>query len=171
MRALLLPLLLLLPLGARGGELPQEFQVKANYLVALPMFVDFPVSTQKSPAFTLGLVGETPLAEALGAMKGKQVKNRPLAIRLVRELQDLEDCQVLFIASSEHYRLQVLLAGAGNRGILTISDMRDFVRMGGMVGLVTVNHKITFELNQGAARGAGLSFGTQLLKLASDVSR
>jgi hypothetical protein len=32
-----------------------------------------------------------------------------------------------------------------------------------------VNNKVTFELNQTAARGAALSFGTQLLKLASDV--
>ncbi|NVN90345.1 MAG: YfiR family protein [Desulfuromonadales bacterium] len=154
-----------------GDDVPQEFWVKANYLLNLPLFVELPKKEQSCASFSICLIGDTPLEGVLESLKGKRVKKRPLEIRLVTDISQMECCQVLFVASSERYRLQPLLAEAARRGILTISDMRDFVRQGGMIGLVTVNNRITYELNQSAARRASISFDTQLLKLANDVSR
>lgn len=87
-----------------------------------------------------------------------------------REPDRMSCCQMLFIASSEQYRVQKLLAWANQRGILTISDMRGFMKQGGMITLVQINNRISFDLNQAAASSASISFGTQLLRLANDVS-
>lgn len=156
---------------ALGDDAPQVYRVKANYLINLPLFAELPSRGQSCSAFTICLIGDTPLDTLLDTMKGKQIKKRPLVIRAVTDISEMECCQVLFIASTERYRLQPLLAEAARRGILTISDMRDFVRQGGMIGLVTVNNRITYELNQSAAHRASISFDTQLLKLANDVTR
>ncbi len=152
-----------------AADFPQEYRVKANYLLNMPIFVTYPASAGRCSTFVIGLIGNTPLDEVLETSRGKIIKGRPLEVRRIRSLDQLGCCQVLFIASSERYRLASLLAEANRRGILTISDMRDFSRQGGMVQLVTLNNRITFDLNQGAARKAAISFGTQLLKLANDI--
>ena len=85
------------------------------------------------------------------------------------KLNQADSCQMLFIASSERNRLQPLLAEAHRRGILTISDMRDFARLGGMISLLTIDNRITFDLNLAAASKASISFSTHLLKLAHDI--
>jgi hypothetical protein len=152
------------------AETPQEFKVKAGYLLNIPMFADWPPSAASCSSFTIGVLGETPLHDALETMKGKRIKNRPVVILAVHDIPQTDCCQVLFIAASERFRLQRLLPEAHRRGIMTISDMRDFVKLGGMVALVTINNRITFDLNLAAARSAAISFSSQLLKLANDVS-
>ena len=76
---------------------------------------------------------------------------------------------MLFIASSERHRLQTLLPEAHRRGILTISDMRDFARLGGMISLLVVDNRIIFDLNLSTANKASISFSSHLLKLARDI--
>jgi len=163
--------LLVFPVVAQAAdEQPLEYRVKANYLLTLPLFVELPPHPSGCSSFTICTIGDTPLADLLDASKGKRIKGRPLAVARVHEPDRMGCCQVLFIASSEQYRLQKLLAVANRRGILTVSDMRGFVKQGGMINLVLVNNKISFDLNQAVARSAFISFGTQLLRLANDVS-
>ncbi len=157
--------------SAIAAEVPQEYRVKAGYLLNIPIFADQP-PTPDCRAFTVCIIGDTPLGGVLqGMATNKRIKTRPVTTKTIVEASQMECCQVLFIASSERYRLQRLLAEAHRRGIITISDMRDFTKLGGMVSLVTINNKIGFDLNLTAGRSASVSFSSQLLKLANDVIR
>jgi hypothetical protein len=156
------------PSGHAGG-VPQEYLVKAKYLVNIPTYVELPPQALKGDTYTICLAGDTPLAGVLEPFAGKLVLNRPLAIKAVEETGQLERCQMLFIASSERHRLQTLLPEAQRRGILTISDMRYFTRLGGMISLQTVENRVSFEINLSAAKKASISFSSQLLKLARDI--
>ena len=153
----------------QGDEVPQEYLVKAKYLLNMPLYTEVPSQATNGTSYTICLIGDTPLENILSSSKGKLIKNRPLAIRRVEDLGQMESCQMLFIASSERHRLQTLLPEAHRRGILTISDMRDFARLGGMISLLTVNNRVTFDLNRSAATKASITFSTHLLKLARDV--
>jgi len=150
-------------------NVPQEYQVKAKYLFNIPLFTEMPPQAKNSPYYTICLIGDTPLESIIVSSKGKLIKNRPLAVRRIEKLNQSDSCQMLFIASSERNRLQPLLAEAHRRGILTISDMRDFARLGGMISLLTIDNRITFDLNLAAASKASISFSTHLLKLAHDI--
>ncbi len=150
-------------------EVPQEYVVKAKYLLNIPLFTEVSAKTKVGQFYTIGLIGDTPLASVLASSSGKIVKNCPLAILKVTELRQIGSCQMLFIASSERNRLQALLREAHSCGIVTISDMRDFARLGGMINLLIVDGRITFDLNRSAASHASISFSTHLLKLARDV--
>lgn len=172
MRSLAIMLLIILPSAVASGEgdnVPQEYLVKAKYLLNIPLFTEMPSQKKSATSYTICMVGGTPLETILAPSEGKQIKSRPLAIRRVEDLSQLDSCQVIFIAASERYRLQQLLPAAHRVGIMTISDMRDFTKLGGMVSLVSVNNRITYDLNLVAARSAGISFSTQILKLANDV--
>ncbi|MEI6305566.1 MAG: YfiR family protein [Deltaproteobacteria bacterium] len=165
----LMILSLALAAGTCVAETPQEFKVKASYLLNIPKFADWPSSSAGYPTFKVCIIGETPLRDVLEEMKGRKIKNRPVAIVTIQEITQSEGCQVLFIAVSERYRLQRLLPEAHRLGIMTISDIRDFTKHGGMVSLLSINNKITYDLNLVSARSAGISFSSQILKLANDV--
>ena len=148
----------------------QEFTVKAGLLMNISMFTEWPPATDGYSSFTIGVIGDTPIYDILETMSKKRIKNRPVVIRRLTDLSQSSGFQVLFIAASERYRLQQLLPEAHRRGIMTISDMRNFTKLGGAVSLVTVNERITFELNLAAARTAKVSFSSQLLRLANDIT-
>jgi hypothetical protein len=154
----------------QGNDVPQEYLVKAKYLLNIPLFTEMPSQAKKNTSYTICLIGDTPLESVLGLSKGKLIKNRPLSIRKVADIGQVDSsCQMLFIASSERHRLQTLLPEAHRRGILTISDMRDFARLGGIVSLLTVDNRVTFDLNLSSAGKASISFSSHLLKLAHDI--
>jgi hypothetical protein len=75
----------------------------------------------------------------------------------------------MFIAASKRYRLQLLLPGAHRLRIMTIRDMHDFSIPGGMVSLVFVNNRITFDLSMVSGRSVAILFSSQFLKLANDI--
>ena len=160
--------LLACPLFA--GDAPTEFRVKANYLLSIPMFAEWSASTEHCFTFAVCLIGDSGLRQPLEAIKNRRIKNRDVEVRSINSINELECCQVLFIGTSEKYRLQTLLTEAHRRHIMTISDIRDFTRAGGMVSLVQANNRIGYQLNLSAARGASISFSSQLMKLANDLS-
>ena len=173
LRLLTILLLIFLPptvsLG-HGEAVPQEYLVKAKYLLNMPLFTEMPPQAKRGTGYTICLIGDTPLESVLETSRGSLINNRPLVIRKINDLSQMDSCQMLFIASSERHRLQTLLPETQRRGILTISDMRDFARLGGIISLLTVDNRITFDLNRSAARSASISFSSHLLKLAHDIT-
>jgi hypothetical protein len=151
------------------AETPQEFKVKAGYLLNIPKFADWPSSASGYPSFKICVVGDTPIYDVLELMKGQRIKNHPVEILKIQEITQADSCHVLFIASSERYRLQRLLPEAHRLGVMTVSDMRDFSKLGGIVSLISVNNRITYDLNRVSARSAAITFSSQILKLANDI--
>lgn len=153
----------------QADDMPQEYLVKAKYLLNMPLFTEMPAQTKNGSTYTICLMGDTPLENVLSASNGKLIKNRPLVVRKVEDLSEVDNCQMLFIAASERHRLQTLLSEAHRRGILTVSDMRNFARLGGMISLLTVDNRVTFDLNRSVANKVSIFFSSQLLKLAHDI--
>jgi hypothetical protein len=153
--------------SGQGAE-PNEFLVKSKYLLNIPLFTEVN-SKSDNTSYTICLIGDTPLESILASSKGIGIKNLPLAVRKVEEPGQVGSCQMLFIASSERYRLQTLLSEAHSQGIITIGDMRDFARLGGMIGLMTIDNRVAFDLNLSAAGKASVSFSSHVLKLARDI--
>lgn len=172
LRVLFILLLSILVSGlsfGQEGDVPQEYLVKAKYLLNIPLFTEMPPQAKNGTAYTICLMGDTSLENVLSSSRGRQIKNLPLTVRRIEEVSQAGSCQMLFIASSERHRLQTILPEAQRRGILTVSDMRDFTRQGGMLNLLTINNRVTFDLNLAAANKASISFSSHLLKLARDV--
>lgn len=146
-----------------------EYKVKAGYVFNIPAFAEWPKNAGFCEAFTICVVGESPIFDILSSSQKKVVKNLPVVVERVEEVTEKTCCQVLFIAASERYRLQKLLPAAHEKGIMTVSDIEDFENLGGMVSLVTRGDRVIYNLNLTAARKADISFSSQLLKLANGV--
>jgi hypothetical protein len=148
-----------------------EDAVKTAFLYNFAKFVDWPAESFKSEAspFVLGILGADPFGSTLETLKDKTVKGRKLIIRKLSRLENFEDCQALFISGSEKGNLRTILALLKNHTILTVSDIDRFAQQGGMIGLIKIEGKISFEVNIETVQHSRLKFSSQLLKLAKIV--
>lgn len=143
-----------------------EYQVKAGFICNFIKYVEWPPSKDNGP-LSICILGKTPSDDAFDSMKGRTVRNRVIAVRRIGTMEELGDCEVLFISASQKRNLPHILAALEGRGVLTVSDMKRFVDSGGMIGFVTHGENLRFEINLKAATRAGLRLSSQLLKLAS----
>jgi hypothetical protein len=149
---------------------PGEYQVKAAYLYNFGKFVEWPATVAKDESFTICVLGDDPFGAALDAtLAGEAIDSQKLVARRITNARDAAGCRILFISSSESGRIKEILTAVDKSGVLTVSDMLDFTSNGGMIQFVLKENKVRFEVNLAAGEKAGLTFSSQLLKVATDV--
>jgi hypothetical protein len=170
----LLMLALLGAADARAAAPSREYQLKAIFLFNFSQFVAWPSGSLgggQSP-FVVGVLGDDPFGDYLDAtVVGERVGTHPMVVRRYGSVDDIGDCQVLFISGSEAGRLGRIIARLGGRKILTVGDTEGFCRMGGMVRFVTEQGRIRLRIDVEAARSAGLTISSKLLRAAAIVTR
>ncbi|RUQ34056.1 MAG: YfiR family protein [Candidatus Competibacteraceae bacterium] len=147
-----------------------EYAVKAAYLYNFAKFIEWPPGAFASTDAPLWIciVGDNPFGNALAALYGKTVEKHPVAMRPI-STEGFDQCHIVFIGHIEAGSFKTLLAKLRRLPILTVSDISDFARTGGMIGLVETDQHIRFDINLTATRQAGLKLSSQLLKLATIV--
>lgn len=146
----------------------RELLLKAAFLYNFAKFVEWPAAAYASPGapLTICVHSREALAVIAEAMQGKTVGNRPVNVVDARAPTPPASCHVAFIGADE---TGSYAPNAKSPHALTVSDRDRFARTAGMVGLVTVDNKIRFEVNLKSARAAGLRIQAALLRLATDV--
>ena len=157
--------------SAAVPALAQEYRIKATYLYKFAHFVEWPGNSGQNgnTPFTICVIGKHDLIKTLEEFAGKSVKKRNLLIRQARTIDEIANCQVLFISPAERMQLTEILTAAEKQHILTVSDMQGFAQAGGIIHLVNLEDKIRFDINIKAAKQGGLVISSQLLQLAHDV--
>jgi hypothetical protein len=109
------------------------------------------------------------LSGRLDSLNGRLVLGRTVRVRAPVRPGDWHDCQVLFLDGSDRTIPADDLRALAQAPVLTISDSPGFVKAGGMIGMKLRADRVRFDINQAAARRAGLTLSSQLLKLADEV--
>jgi hypothetical protein len=164
-----------LPGHARGQEaLPSEYQMKAAYLYNFAKFVEWPPATfpaTNSP-LVIGVLGEDPFDGSLDStVQNKKIDGHPLLVRRLKTAAEAKSCQVLFINSAEKKRWPEISAALAGASVLTVSENWDrFTDQGGMIELFMENKRVNFDINNEAAKQAGLKISSKLLQLRKKPS-
>ena len=159
--------------AARGAEAPSEYQVKAVFVYNFSHFVDWPPQAFSAPdqPFVIGILGDDPFGTRVDeAVRGEQIDRHPLLVRRFGSIGDIGDCQILYIGRSERARLPQILAALNHRSMLTVSDLDGSSQRGVMMEFLTENNRIRLRINVDAARAAGLTISSKLLRPAEIVS-
>lgn len=166
----------LLTLGVTSntlGEAPTEYQVKAVFLFNFAQFVEWPSAAfadARAP-LVIGVVGEDPFGPYLDeVIRGETVRGRSLSVRRYQGSEELGGCHILFISSSESARLAQILASLGDRPILTVGDTEGYAMRGVMIRLISAQNRIRMRINANAAKTAGLTISSKLLRPAEIVT-
>ncbi len=150
---------------------PTESQVKAAYLFNFGKFVRWQPDREASPdSFAICILGKDPFGETLDStVEGESLDGRKITVRRLAGLQAATGCDILFIGSSEEDRLAAILAAVRHQVALTVSDIPHFAERGGMIGFVTQQNRIRFEVNRSSAEESHLLLSSELLKVAAKV--
>lgn len=158
--------------GQEGESKVPEYAVKAALLYKFFRFLTWPEdpSSDEATGFAIGLLGKDPFGSTLDdTVAGKTVQNRAIEIVRSEKLEDLLECPVIFICSSESAQLDAILKDTRNSAILTVGDTEGFAEKGVMMNLVLRDKKVKFQVNYAAMREAGIDVDAQLLRLAELV--
>jgi len=152
---------------------PTEYQVKAAYLYNFGKFVEWPTGvTASESSFNICVLGQDPFSSTFGTtIAGESIKGKNVLIKRIPRAQDAVGCHILFVSSSEEARLKEILAALDKTSVLTVSDMPQFTRRGGMIQFVTEANRVRFEVNLTNAERTGLTLSSQLLKVAISVRK
>lgn len=151
---------------------PTTSQVEAVFLFNFSQFVDWPPQAFPEPdsPIVIGVLGSDPFDGTLDdVVRGEMVKGRPLVVRRFQHIEQLTDCHILFISRSERPRLEPIVQMLKGRSILTVSDLDEFANDGGIIGFVLMDNKIRLRVNLEAAKEAGLTLSSKLLRPAQIV--
>jgi len=165
------PLLAASVLSAEESQ-PSEYQLKAVFLYNFAKFVEWPPEAfaSRTAPFTIGVVGQNPFGDELErTVRDKGLSGHPFAIKHLRSLSEVSKCQILFICASERKRLAEILKAASVRNVLTVAETDRFLQAGGMIRLVMEGNKVRFDINDEAAKSAGLRISSKLLSVARHV--
>lgn len=150
-------------------SVPTEHQIKAAFLFNFAKFVEWPARSDvpADAPIIVGVLGDNVFHDDLAnALNGKNVNNHPLHFQQYDSLSDATNCQILFISPSEQSHFAKIIRQLNNAAILTVSETDHFTEDGGMINFVIVEKKVRFQINNDAAKKAGLTISSKLLSLA-----
>ena len=158
--------------GAAGANDGMDTEaLKLSYLAKLPKFIEWPADAlpADAPAFTLCVLGDESLAAIAKQLGQQHAQQRAFNVVDGRRVGSLGQCHILYVGSSEEWRSGSVLATVQPRPILTISDIQDFAKQGGIIEFVEQDRHVKFEINISAANKAGLHVNSKLAELAVKI--
>ena len=160
--------------AAPTGTTPsREYQVKAVFLFNFTQFIEWPADafTRADAPLVIGILGEDPFGTYLEeTVRGEKANGRPLTVERYRNIQEIGNCQVLFISRSEAERLERIFASLSGKPVLTVGDVEGFARRGGMIRFAMTGGKVGLSINLDAAKAARLTISSKLLRPAKIVT-
>lgn len=150
---------------------PQEYQVKAVFLLNFTKFVEWPTaeSAAADAPISICILGDDPFGHTLDQIvAGEVVNGRKLVVQRIQASQP-KSCEVLFVSQSEK-EIPKILEDLPS-GVLTVGEGESFLRAGGMIAFVLENRRVRFDINQSAARNAKLKISSKLLSVARSVEK
>lgn len=144
-----------------------EDEVKAAFIFNFARFVEWP-ETKNSEELVVGYLGTRPLSGNLELLNGRKINDRKINVKPFVEAEAAQ-YDIVFISAVEFGKKPEAIYLFNERQTLTVSDAPDFIRSGGIIGLIIVDKKVRFEINQATALAEGLKISSQLLSLARRV--
>jgi hypothetical protein len=138
--------------------------VKAAMVFNFIRFSTLPVASEK---INLCVSASYPGVAQLRALQGKSVGNSFVHVEVVGDLATCEPtrCQVA-VYHELSPKEAANLAGMTKRGVLTIGQDPAFVERGGVIRFFNESNKVRFEIDNTAARAAGINISSKVLALA-----
>lgn len=156
--------------GQAAAQERPEHELKMGWLFNIFKSTDWPpgANTPNTP-LKLGILGEDPFGdELLNGLRRQKVKDRPIAIQRYASVQEARACHALFISASEKDNLQAILDQLKDTSVLTVGEVDDFTRLGGIISL-TVRAKQKFEYSKRAYERSKLKIDSRILVCGRSV--
>lgn len=162
--------------GMAGSVTAQENvgQVKSLFLYNFANFVRWPPEAFATTGDKLRICiyGQAELGTFLDQVNGTRIRDKILDLLRTSSEKDIESgCQVLFVGADKMSLLPQLTSSSKHIYVLSVSDVENFAREGGVISIVRTSDKVSFEVNLDVAISRGLLISSDLLSMARIVGR
>jgi hypothetical protein len=167
-------LVLGVPQSVRPQSTADEYQVKAAFLFHFAQLVEWPADAPNAgdQSITLCILADEPrLQELQGTLEGKLVGTRVLHVHLLSTQNAVQGCNILFLSRDEVRHQAAILKSLQGQPVLTVGETGNFLSDGGMIQLHLEKDKVRFDINAGVADLSHIRISSQLLLLATSVTR
>src|SRR5207244_7055747 len=98
-------------------------------------------------AFNVCVLGQDPFGADLdAAVAGETIGGAHVMAKRISRPQDAVDCRILFISSSEASQWKEILAALRTLSVLTVSDIPQFARRGGIIHFLFHDNRVLFDI-------------------------
>jgi hypothetical protein len=170
-RLLTLLLVLCAPTAVLGQDVT-EVRLKSAFIFNFVKFTQWPSDTLPAGAMiTACVVGDPAVGTGLAhTVKGRQLDGRTIAVSIVPPEGPLPaSCHLLYVSGLPDRRVAEIVTALRAAPVLTISDIADFAKKGGVVQLFLEAGKMRFSVNLRAAKRMRLQLSSRLLTVATVV--
>lgn|GEM_PF-239598 len=157
------------PSTAAATSAYSDVEVKAAFLYNFGGYVQWPQQADETDPITFAVLNDDEVEQALERLvHGRTLQNRPVQVRKLRSIDELNDEEILFIGPAENWRLPQLVAEIEGP-TLVVTDAPDGLAAGAMINFQIVDRRVRFEVGLPAAEAAGLVLSARLLSAALRV--
>ena len=152
--------------------IPANYRAEAENLQHFAEFAEWPAALDHAASRMTDfcILGQDPFDAAFEeSILDHRIGDRAPMIAGGKRLQDLGECDVLFVSASEAKRQTEILEQLRNSQVLTVGETDDFAATGGIIQFVQNTGRVNFVINVDAAGRAGLRIRAELLALAHVV--
>lgn len=149
-----------------------EYEVKLGFIYNFINFVTWPETIFKSDSdpLVMCIASDNPSSEILFKLDGKRIKQRKIKVIAYQEETCLTQSHTLFFATQDKAFIQQTLDRIKGLSILTIGEVDEFTRMGGVISFFEEHNQLRFRVNLAAAERNALKMSSQLLVSAQIVT-
>lgn len=163
---------LLLAVSAPGATAQSEDQVMAAFLLNFARYVEWPEDAfdRADAPVRICMVDADGLGGVVAeTVAGKTVGDRPLEVADSSDLAATAGCHIVFIGREHAASIGAAVAALDRSHAFSIADHEGFATAGGVANFYREDSRIRFAINPSAARKAGLTISSRLLRLAKVV--
>ena len=161
-------LLVMLPLVKLAA---QEAKYKAVFTLNFIRYIGWP-DTSLQGDFVIGVVRSSEVASWLkDQSSGKKFGFQDIVVKEFRNIEEVSDCQVIFVSSSTNIRSgsDLLLDKAKQKNSLIISESEGATNHGSAINFVVRDGQLKFELHKGNAGRVQLQLSSRLEGMAAAI--
>lgn len=112
------------------------------------------------------MYGSDPFEGYLNPIAGKTAQKRTIRLRKSIRMRDLTNCHAVIIGNNKTRELREILLNLQNLPVLTMSNIVNFNKLGGMIEFGSKKNNIAVYVNDEAVRQSGLNINDRMLALA-----
>lgn len=167
-KILFLVCLMMLPLAANS----QIAKFKSVFTLNFIRHIGWPEATKKGD-FVIGVVKDKEIVSWLEKLSaGKKFGYQNVVIKEYKSVDDIQDCQVLFVSSYANFNRKAseIINKVGGKNTLIVCESEGATDKGAMFNFVVRDQKLKFEIHKANAAKFGLQISSKLEGMAAAIN-
>lgn len=158
---------------SNAGLKAQETNYKAYslYVYNFMKYVEWPENKSQGD-FVIVMLGHSGIEKELNLLATqKKLKGRNIVVRIANTVDEIKDCQLVYIAESKSNLLKEVNLKLKGNGILIVGEKDGAANKGACLSFATLdNDELSFDINKKSLDLQHLKISGTLIKLGSVVS-